>query len=525
MAFRSRRRDALDSTGRLGYRSPVMKINTVLPAIAAVAGVVAIGTFGAVAPGAGCGADACAKDTDCPMPQVCIASRCVAVPAKQDAFDAPPPDAPDAEGGDDIGDVDADEIPEGTDVTDGEIPEGGDEATPCTPGFPASGARRIIDPTVADGQERPVMIASAWNNTRSAADGRFAFLARVPATSPAGTHGLRFQRIAGDATLATSPTTPQSGVRMGGAHPFVEVPGIGFAIALTVAGGSAGLYIKITDTSGGGGPVAAPVPGTDIDSVEPAIAFDGTSLAVAWVQRSSMTPSQEIRAGRFNAATGAIVGAVSTVATGTGAVGVLEPRIQWGSDRFLLVYYREDDRAVHLAELDAGLAVTTDNPLPLAADQTFSGYPAVAWSGAAFGVVFETAGPASSTLHFVVVTPGAGDLPSQFEPLSGTPLASTEPGHVAIAWADDRSEWGIAWRYTRSADLHEVAFARVSNEATPTLIEGPITVSQRDAPTPALFPTIAYNTGYYAFAWTEQVGSNYPAYEVTWGCGPVNYLP
>jgi hypothetical protein len=460
--------------------------------------------LGAVTAGGGCQSDACTKDTDCAMPLICVSSACVPVGTKPDAGadadvepdvdgDTPPTDTDtdvDGEGDGEGGEEDG-EIPEDVVTTD----DGG-----CTP---VTSAAYNVVVTAADGDERPVVLRSQTG---------FVFFGRPP--GPVSADGLRFQRFRLDGVASTAAMWTLSSVEIAPQHPILELPDGKFATAFGVPSGAGpGIWVKIIPSTGTGGEVPRQVPGTDLNSGEPAITFDGINVVVVWTH--NLGGSVEIRGQLFSASTGAATGTYVTIATGP--TGTKEPRIVWGSRRFALAYFNASDGALHVLSLDGPLAEMREDVLTPPVDQSFVGYPAIAWSGTEFGLAWELrVGTSSSTIHLATFMEDAA--PVDHTPLEGfVSLSAAEAGQLALAYGDVGSEWALAWRNNQTGRVG-ISLVRISADDF-SIREGPIDI--RPGATTAWNPSVAHNGGYYMVSWVEQFGAGaFPIYEATHGCTP-----
>jgi hypothetical protein len=451
-----------------------------------VGGLGVVGLAVLAAGGQACGSDACVKDTDCDFPNICAAGACMRPPPKGDvSFPDVTPDGPD-------GDADVD-----VDVPDADDDGGAETETGCTP--VTSLARRVMD-TAANADEHPMAL-------RSAAAFVFFGCALVGTSE-----NLRFMRVRLDG--GGSPATqPLSGVDFSGRHPLIELPDGRFAMAFYLPTGSPGIWLKITQSDGATGAPPQQVPGTDEGSGDPALTWDGENIVIAYAHQAAAGDSMAMRVHKFDPSTGAPVGSDS-VTVASGAAGTREPRIAWGASRHALAYYNATDERLHVLVLAADLSVTADHPMGMEPGHAFVGHPDIDWGGSRFAVVWETAGPSNASLRLAVF--GEGDAPVPVEALTGVPLASTEMGHVSVAWGAAESELGIAWRYSQTGSVN-AALARVRIPSM-TLIEGPVVINT--GATTANFPDVAFNANYYMLTWAEVSGTQYPVFAATRGCVP-----
>ncbi|MBI5500503.1 MAG: hypothetical protein HY907_09680 [Deltaproteobacteria bacterium] len=464
---------------------------------------------------AGCESDSCTKDTDCELPLVCVRSACVRIgpqpdvePADDGGFDVDgegtetdgdgtgedviPPDG-DTDGGSD-GDADDDGGGDG----DGDADADGDAG--CTP--VTSAAVSMSSATgAADGEER-VAVARSGSG--------FVWLGRPPAPAPSLADGLLLGRfnLVGAAVGTTAP--PLSGVQIAPQHPIVVLPDETLVTAFAVPSDAGiGIWTKIVPL-----PPASPVTprkidGTDETCGSPMITYDGTNLVVGWTDDDG-AGNVQIFAGHFSTATG--TGLDTPTLLLTGPTGTGEPRIVWSSIRHALAYIDASDGALHVRSLDGTFAQINESILPTPSGHTVVGYPALVWNGTVYGLLWETRGVGSSTMHFATFAPD--ETPVEHEILATVSLSSAEIGQVALAWAQEQSEWGIAWRNNRTGRV-AISFVRIDAD-TFALKEGPVDV--REEATTAWHPSVAYNSGYYMFGWIEQSGSLFPMYASTRGC-------
>jgi hypothetical protein len=333
-------------------------------------------------------------------------------------------------------------------------------------------------------------------------------LARVPAGTRTGLYLARFRR---DGTLVGTPSWPLSGVAIGPVHPFVELPdgdlAITFAVPTDVA---VGIWIKLVPTSG---PTVAPqdVEGTDDTCSSPTITYDGTNLVVGWADDDG-AGNVQLLAGHFSPDTA--LGLDTPTVLASGPTGTREPRIVWSTIRHALAYIDATDGALHVRSFDGAFTQTSESVLATPAGHTVVGYPALVWNGSVYGLLWETRGISSSTMHFATFAPD--ETPVEHDPMSGIPLSSSENGQVALAWAGDDDEWGLVWRHARAGRVG-ISLVRI-DAGTFAIKEGPVDI--REESTTAWYPSVAFNGGYYGFGWLEQIDSLNTMYVSTRGCPP-----
>ena len=386
---------------------------------------------------------------------------------------------------------------------DGDGDGDGDADGGCTPVL--SAAFNVVL-TAADGEERPVALRSMIG---------FVFFGRPPA--PIAADGLRFQRLDLEGAATVMPVWTLSSVELGPQHPLLELPDGTFATAFTVTSGvQPGIWMKVFPSRGTGGEVPYQVPGTDENSSTPTITFDGVDVVAAWMHYIGGTV--EIRAQHVSASTGVAMGSAVTVASGP--TGTKEPRIAWGDFRHALTYFSASDGALHVLSLDGSLAAMREDVLTPAADESFVGYPALAWGGTQFGLAWETRSVSTSTIHLATFM--ADGTPVEHTPLEGiVPLTASDGGRVGLAFGDVGNEWGLAWR---RAETGRVGISLVRIDASDFHIkDGPI--DMRSETTSGWNPSVAYNNGYYMVTWVEQPGAGFPIYEATYGCTPQRLAP
>ena len=457
----------------------------------------AVGLLVATVIPAGCeSGDSCAKDTDCELPLVCVRSACVQVgqppdvsPVEDGGIEVDD-DAPPVEGdGDEGGGTDADDGFEGTDDGPGPDADGDADAdggcmavtSPALSLNPATGA--------ADGDERVAMLASGSG---------FVWLGRAPGAT---LDGLLLARFRLDGSLVGTPSWPLSGVEIGPAHPLVELPDGKLAIAFAVPSAVAvGIWIKIVPASG---TTVSPrqVDGTDGTCSSPTITYDGTSIVILWADDDG-AGNVQLMGGHFSPDTG--LGLDTPTVLATGPTGTREPRIVWSTIRHALVYIDGTDGALHVRSFDGAFTQISESIVAPPSGHTILGYPALAWNGSVYGLLWETRGTSSSTMHFATFAPD--ETPVERDPMSTVSLSSAETGQVALAWADDDSEWGIAWRHARAG---RVGISLVRFDAdTSEIKEGPVDV--RPESTTPWHPSVAYNNGYYGFGWIAPAAPIHP---------------
>ncbi|MBI5486880.1 MAG: hypothetical protein HY905_06080 [Deltaproteobacteria bacterium] len=470
------------------------------------------GLFALIAVPAGCESDSCTKDTDCELPLVCVRSACVHVGPQPDVgpvddggfdVDADGTEA-DTDGGGDDGippevdadvDVDVDADDEGG-GGDGDADADGDAG--CTPVTSAAVSMNSSTGAV-DGNER-VAVARSGSG--------FVWLGRPP--GPTAGDGLFLGRFDLTGRAIGTAIFTLSGVEIAPQHPVVVLPDETVVTAFAVPSDAGiGIWTKIVPLPPATSVTPRKIDGTDETCGSPTITYDGTNLVVGWTDDDG-AGNVQIFAGHFSPATGAGLDTPALLLTGPTGTG--EPRIVFSTIRHALAYIDATDGALHVRSLDGTFAQIAESILPTPASHTVVGYPALVWNGTVYGLLWETRGTGSSTMHFATFAPD--ETPVEHDILGTVSLSSAETGQVALAWAQEQTEWGVAWRNNQTGRV-TISFVRVDAD-TFALKEGPVDV--RTEATTAWYPSVAYNLGYYMFGWIEQAGALYPMYASTRGC-------
>jgi hypothetical protein len=219
----------------------------------------------------------------------------------------------------------------------------------------------------------------------------------------------------------------------------------------------------------------------------------------------------ELRGAQVDALTGVVAEAPTTLASGP--AGTREPRIAWGGLRHVPVWFDAADGSLHVRGMRRPFETVSEATLPPPAGETIVGYPALAWSGTVFGLLWETRGADDSTLYLATFAPD--EPPVVHTPLASVPLSADEAGEVALAWAPERNEWGIAWRRSLVGRTG-IFLARVDADDL-TLNGAPIDL--RVESVTARHPALASRAGVYFAAWTEQPrGDELPMWSVAVDC-------
>ena len=134
------------------------------------------------------------------------------------------------------------------------------------------------------------------------------------------------------------------------------------------------------------------------------------------------------------------------------------------------------------------------------------------WNGAEFGLLLETRSASVATLHLATFAPD--EPPVEHGPFRGIALSSADTGEVALAWAPERNEWGVAWRHAHAGRVG-ISMARV--DATDFVLRAdPIDVRPEEVD--ARHPALASNAGVYMVAWVGARSGGFPMYVATVGC-------
>jgi hypothetical protein len=358
--------------------------------------------------------------------------------------------------------------------------------------------------------EQPAILASA------AGDG-FVALTRVPEPSGAAVV-LRFHRLALDGTEPGAPVLALSSlIGLGPHHPLLELPDGGFLAAFLSPAGPpmGGVWLTVLHSSGEG-EYPQQVPETDANSIEPAIALDDTGGMMLWNQYDAgggWPHEDELRAQGFDRSTGETTGTWRAVAEGEFS----KASIQWADGCYLAVFADEDLGTLRVARFDADPAHgTMVRSWSAEGGGYVFGAPALAWNGRSVGVLFEVTEWPHASLMLAEVRCDDEPIAAHEVPLDDLP-SPDDPGEMALAWAADRNEWGIAWTSLDDTGFHVKLV--VIDADDDRVLHGPFPLyptAEYDA-----HPALAYGAGFYGLLWTDHTAALLVTTRVaTYGCGP-----
>jgi hypothetical protein len=238
----------------------------------------------------------------------------------------------------------------------------------------------------------------------------------------------------------------------------------------------------------------------------PAVAWDGANYLIAWADRRSTT-SDDIYACRVSGQDGSLLDPAG-IAVSTAAQSQSRPAVAWGGTHFLVAW--EDYRSGTILDVYAARVNGADGAVldpagilvsAAAGDQS---YPAVAWDGANYLVVWEdyrstTTGPDA----YGARVRGADGVVLD---VAGIPI-STDVGRQtrpAVAW--DGTNYLVVWQVLQSGAYEDIYGVRVSGSdgAVVDAAEIPISTAYRSQ----LSPAIAWDGTDYLVVWQDRRNGN-----------------
>lgn len=232
------------------------------------------------------------------------------------------------------------------------------------------------------------------------------------------------------------------------------------------------------------------------DSIEPAIAFDGTNYLVVYVQFSSGGPARDVR-GRLVSTAGSLIG--SAIPISVGPQTEARPAVDFDGSDYLVVW--EDDRAgdrdIYGTRVSRGGVVLDPAGLVFSEAEGNELRPALAFDGTNHLVTWtDSRGSSSSGLDVFGARVNASSV--VLDP-SGVLLSSVVTNaQTAPATASDGTNHLVVWRDARGT-ASEIFGARVSPTGAVLDVDGidlgvgPLTDAGR--------PAAAWNGSHYLVVW------------------------
>jgi hypothetical protein len=238
-------------------------------------------------------------------------------------------------------------------------------------------------------------------------------------------------------------------------------------------------------------------------STTPSIVWTGREYGIAW--HDARDGNDEIYVARVHPS-GYTAGDEIRVTNAAGASRYAS--IAWTGDEYAVAW--QDDRdgngEIYAARLDAlGAKIGGDVRVTNAAGS--SEQPSLAWNGSGFGVAWHDDRDGNWEIYFARLYTTAAKIGDDVRVTTQAAVS----GYPALAWTG--ADYGIAWHDQRDGDW-EVYLAVFDPAGTPESSERRMTTSAGGSYAPALI----HANGVFALAWHDERDGNVEAYFVRAGC-------
>jgi MYXO-CTERM domain-containing protein len=234
------------------------------------------------------------------------------------------------------------------------------------------------------------------------------------------------------------------------------------------------------------------------DQVYPAVAWDGSNYLVAWIDERS--GHYDIYGGRVSAAGAVLDGSgiliSTTTTTTTPKEAQAHPALAWNGSNYLVAW--KDGRwatsDIYGARVSPAGAVLDAPAFPVATAENDQSFPAVAWDGSNYLVVWSDLRSAANLDIYGARVSAAGVV------LDASGIAiSTAPGdesNPALAW--NGTNYLVVWQDRRSGNSDDIYGARVTaaGEVLDAIAISTATSSQTN-------PRLAWNGTNYLVVWQD----------------------
>ncbi len=480
---------------------------------------------------AGCGNTPCKMDTECPLPQVCVAGSCVARSMDGTVFDTTMDsvitDTP-TEG----------DVPVETDVVEDPIEE--EVVGPCAPTF-LTNARTIFGTMstsagAMNDPDRPIILSVPTASTNE-----LWALSRIMSEADSPKFALRKINPASASLAASAISSPLGNLSpMSREHALTPV-GQNLALVFQDKAGYNGyqmMYMILAN------PYTTPIlhqgfTGSETLSSEPAAASNGTDLMAVW-RMDNGAGFSTLQFGRIDG-TGAQVGTGAVAGDNTTNMG--QPALIFNGTGYGLAYVVHIGAGadqVHFLELNADGSQVAGSGLSWTVTEATSiislnsnntppdpSCPALAWSGSEYLLAFEEVSVTEavsdpSHLHTKVIAPGGAVV--LHEQIIGDDVADAlsltvtgrQDGMMDAAFDGDR--FGLVWVHEDSVEGARVIFMQIATDGT--LVRSAnsphiLNPSSQHSFNPSIAWLETATQRYYGFIWNEF--SSATAVHVTYG--------
>lgn len=488
----------------------------------------------------GCGDTKCKTDTECPLPQVCVAGACVMRSMDGTVFDTTT-DSVIPDGTDPSTDIPV----EGDVITDVEQDDGG--GGPCTPAF-ISVARAIwgvmtISAGNQDDPDRPNITTladnSVWVQSRIHND------PTAPETTPKLVH-----REVNPRTANASSTAVMSlgSVELDRYHETVPFTTGMASVFRDVPGFSSNQIIwqLMPDVTNSSAVIRGGFTNSDTSSSHPALAASDTQVMAVWRQDNGAGLSSL----RFGIVDSAGTEVTTGVVTGDDTEDLVTPALAFNGTGYGLAYVARLGAGadqVRFVELNANGTVASATPLTWTVTEATSiipvntdrldgsdpAAPALIWNGTEYFLAFEEASATGtagdpSHLHTKIIAAGGGSVLSENTIEDDVASAATitvtgrQEGMLDVAWNGD--QYGMVWIHEDTGTGTHVWFLSLDTEGALVTSPNSPRILNQDA-TQSFHPAITWFEGeedrWFVFVWNEFRSSSPPGhvtYTYSYGC-------
>jgi hypothetical protein len=254
--------------------------------------------------------------------------------------------------------------------------------------------------------------------------------------------------------------------------------------------------LTLDPTVGPEQPTSYPIPSSAANAQSaPAVAWDGTNFLVVWADNRSSpiydtccsSPTYDIYGARVNSA-GSVLDPVGIpISTATDSQHF--PAVAWNGTNFLVVWqdFRSGDYDIYGARVSGSGGVLDAAGIPISTAASTQTSPAVAWNGTDYLVVWQGPGISGARVS------GAGVV---LDPV-GIPI-STSGGAPAVAW--NGTNFLVVWT------VGDIYGARVNSAGS---VLDPVGIHISAAANAQSAPAVAWNGTNFLVVWQDQRSDTY----------------